>query len=155
MTEGDQVWGVAYHIIPSKVKEVQEYLDIREINGYSIQYTPFHRADSQGSDIRWLVYIGMPDNPQFVGPLLLDDIARKINESVGPSGENRDYLLQLEVALNDLSPESVDVHVSDLARRVRALVPPERTADEILPVAQRLHKVTSTEEQEEVEKETE
>ena len=30
-TEGDVVWGVAYHIIPSKVKEVQEYLDIREM----------------------------------------------------------------------------------------------------------------------------
>jgi len=30
-TEGNVVWGVAYHIIPSKVKEVQEYLDIREM----------------------------------------------------------------------------------------------------------------------------
>jgi hypothetical protein len=26
------------------VAEVREYLDIREINGYSIQFTPFHPA---------------------------------------------------------------------------------------------------------------
>jgi ChaC-like protein len=30
-TEADVVWGVAYHIMPSKVKEVKEYLDIREM----------------------------------------------------------------------------------------------------------------------------
>ena len=31
LSEGDRVWGVAYHIIPDKVAEVREYLDIREM----------------------------------------------------------------------------------------------------------------------------
>ncbi|KAK5199212.1 hypothetical protein LTR72_001337 [Exophiala xenobiotica] len=151
-TEDDHVWGVAYHIIPSKVKEVKEYLDIREINGYSIQYTPFHPADTGLSDLHCLVYIGMPDNPQFLGALRPQEIAEIINRSIGPSGENREYLLHLEKALEDLSVDSHDEHITDLARRVRALAPPSRMSQP--PVASdTLRKVTSTEEQEEIEKE--
>lgn len=32
----DKVWGVAYRIEAEHVEEVKEYLDIREINGYTI-----------------------------------------------------------------------------------------------------------------------
>ena len=151
-SEDDQVWGAAYHIIPAKVKEVQEYLDIREINGYSIQYTPFHPADPSMDNIRCLVYIGMPDNPQFMGPLEPADVAKKINESRGPSGENREYLLQLELALSMLGSKSGDEHVSDLARRVRAMAHLERgkTMDEARGYPR--HQVGSSEEQEEIEK---
>lgn len=105
------------------MKEVQEYLDIREINGYSIQYTTFRPADSQRSDIKCLVYIGMPDNPQFLGALDPQEVALTINESKGPSGENREYLLNLEHALLELSPDSRDDHITDLARRVRTMKP--------------------------------
>jgi len=153
-TESDRVWGAAYHIVPAKVKEVQEYLDIREINGYSIQYTPFHPADPEKDDIRCMVYIGMPDNPQFLGALTPADVAETIHQSRGPSGENREYLLQLEEALTMLSSESGDEHISDLARMVRAKTPVQRKElvgqDEGLP----LHKVGSTEEQEEIEKDS-
>lgn len=124
--EDDFVWGVAYRIKAEKVKEVQEYLDIREINGYSIQYTPFHPANPEQADIHCLVYIGMPDNPQFLGALDPAKVAQTINESKGPSGENREYLLNLEQALLELSVESKDDHITDLARRVRAMKPPDR-----------------------------
>lgn len=119
--EDDRVWGVAYRIIPENVDEVRKYLDIREINGYTIQYTDFHPADKTIPDVRCVVYIGLPDNDQFLGPLEPCAIAAKINESRGPSGENRDYLLNLEHALLELSPESRDEHISDLASRVRAM----------------------------------
>ncbi|EXJ88309.1 hypothetical protein A1O1_05239 [Capronia coronata CBS 617.96] len=151
-TESDRVWGVAYHIIPAKVDEVREYLDLREINGYSIQYTPFHPADPSIPDIHCLVYIGMPDNPQFLGARPPQEIAETINASIGPSGENREYLLQLEHALNHLSPDSGDEHVTDLARRVRALPRPARVPP-ISPPEHALKRVGSTEEQEEIEKE--
>ncbi|KAM3463941.1 hypothetical protein NHJ6243_002903 [Beauveria neobassiana] len=116
----ERVWGVAYRIRPDKVAEVKEYLDIREINGYSIHYTPFQPADGS-APIRTLVYIGTPDNDQFVGPQDPQALAEHIFRSRGPSGLNRDYLFGLDAALEKLSPESGDEHVADLARRVRAL----------------------------------
>jgi glutathione-specific gamma-glutamylcyclotransferase len=146
-----KVWGAAYHIIPEKVKEVQDYLDIREINGYSIQYTNFQPADTKLPNIRCLVYIGMPDNPQFLGALHPHDVATRINQSVGPSGENREYLLQLEEALNSLHHSSGDEHITDLARRVRAMARPDRKAQVPQASTSGLSR-THTEEQEEVEK---
>ncbi|KAF6845262.1 Gamma-glutamyl cyclotransferase-like domain-containing protein [Colletotrichum musicola] len=117
----DRVWGVAYRIKSDKVAEVKDYLDIREINGYTIHYAPFYPAD--GSEpIRTLVYIGTPDNDQFVGPQDPQALAEHIYKSRGPSGLNTDYLLELEEALNALSPESGDVHITDLSNRVRAII---------------------------------
>lgn len=116
-----------------------EYMNIREINGYSMQYTPFQRpedmsatyqdvhvptstttVDGKGA-IKCLVYIGLPDNPQFLGPQDPQALAEHIVKSRGPSGENKDYLYELEAALNNLSPESEDEHISDLAKRCRAV----------------------------------
>ncbi|KAK4226917.1 glutathione-specific gamma-glutamylcyclotransferase [Podospora fimiseda] len=132
-TAPDKVWGVAYRIIPDRVAEVKEYLDIREINGYTIHYTPFHPAadvdpsllphDSRGEKgpVKTLVYIGTPDNEQFVGPQDPQELAEHIYRSEGPSGLNRDYLWGLEKALDSLSPESGDEHVTDLSNRVRTI----------------------------------
>ncbi|KOS19744.1 Cation transport regulator-like protein 2 [Escovopsis weberi] len=116
----ERVWGVAYRIPPHHVEEVKAYLDIREINGYSIHHTPFHPADG-APPLRTLVYIGTPDNAQFVGPQDPQALAEHIARSCGPSGLNRDYLLNLHHALCDLSPDSRDDHVDDLVRRLEAL----------------------------------
>lgn len=126
-----KVWGVAYRIEPAHVAEVKEYLDIREINGYSIHYTAFHPSPSSPSDdavqnpkepIRTLVYIGTPDNDQFTGPQDVEALAEHIYRSEGPSGLNRAYLLSLDEALRELGPESQgDEHVADLSARVRAI----------------------------------
>ncbi|OAL44268.1 ChaC-like protein [Pyrenochaeta sp. DS3sAY3a] len=128
----ERVWGAAYHIPATHVAAVRSYLDIREINGYSIQFTPFHPAsnntsttsqstNSDPTPIRCLVYIGLPSNPQFLGAQHPDALARKILASRGPSGENREYLFNLEEALLGLSPQSGDEHVSDLVRRCTVL----------------------------------
>ncbi|KAF4555785.1 Glutathione-specific gamma-glutamylcyclotransferase-like protein [Elsinoe fawcettii] len=104
-------WGAAYRIPAPKVKEVREYLDIREINGYSMQYVPFTPAPSFKSDedldapIPCLVYIGLPDNPQFVGPQDPQTLAEHIVTHRGPSGLNKDYLYELDTALLELSTE--------------------------------------------------
>lgn len=115
----DKVWGTAYRIETSKVDEVRQYLDIREINGYTIHYTPFQPADGS-PPIRTLVYIGTPDNDQFMGPQDPQLLAEHIYKSEGPSGLNKDYLLSLETSLDGLSAESGDGHVKDLAQRLRA-----------------------------------
>ncbi|KAK4997452.1 hypothetical protein LTR66_003147 [Elasticomyces elasticus] len=134
-----RTWGAAYHIPAPKVAEVREYLDIREINGYSMQYTPFHvspsyeEKHSTAGPINCLVYIGLPDNPQFLGPQDPQALAEHIVRSRGPSGENRDYLFELDQALAELSKESGDEHVHDLARRCREIestLSPNRTKAE-------------------------
>lgn len=115
------MWGVAYRIQRDKVAEVKDYLDIREINGYSIQHTPFHPSDSSPT-IRTLVYIGTPDNPQFVGVQDPQALAKHISQSHGPSGPNPEYLFSLESSLVELSEDAGDDHVSDLSTRVRSIL---------------------------------
>ncbi|KAK5134382.1 hypothetical protein LTR08_006562 [Meristemomyces frigidus] len=121
-----RVWGAAYRIPALHVAEVKAYLDIREINGYSIQYTPFHPSSSSAPGkpvemIQCLLYIGLPSNPQFLGPQDPQALAEHIARSRGPSGENREYLYLLEQALGQLGEGSGDAHVSDLARRCRGV----------------------------------
>lgn len=122
-----RVYGAAYRIPREHVKEVQEYLDVREINRYSIRYTPFHPAPSKDNHPLQpiqicLVYIGLPSNPQFVGKQDPQDVAEVIATSVGPSGRNSEYLFMLEEALERFGEGSGDGHISDLAGRVRALM---------------------------------
>jgi glutathione-specific gamma-glutamylcyclotransferase len=170
LTAPEKVWGVAYRIVKDKVAEVQSYLDIREINGYSIHWVPFHPADPAQLVIpRTLVYIGTPENEQFAGPQEPQALAEHIWRSVGPSGPNREYLWELEQSLDKLSPESGDEHISDLAERVRQIHQREKKerqgaehvggAESLAPVRlpssqpqDDMHKVRSVEEQEETEK---
>ena len=68
----------------------------------------------------------MPNNPQFLGPQNPDELAAHILRSRGPSGENREYLYNLEKALQQIQTDlgvtvEVDDHVSDIARRARAM----------------------------------
>lgn len=107
--------------MPAKVEEVRSYLDIREINGYSMHYTTFQPADATKPPIQTLVYIGTPDNPQFVGAQDPQELAEHISRSRGPSGENKEYLFMLEKSLEELCSESTDEHVNDLAARVRKI----------------------------------
>lgn len=57
-----------------------------------------------------------------MGPQDIQALAKHIYRSEGPSGLNRDYLLGLDKALQELSPESGDEHVTDLSDRVRAVM---------------------------------
>jgi cation transport protein ChaC len=120
-TNAGKVWGVAYRIEASKVEHVKDYLDIREINGYTMHFTSVQPADMAVPPIRALVYIGTPDNPQFVGPQDPRELAEHIFKSEGPSGKNKDYLLMLDESLGALSRDSGDGHVEDLAGRVRRM----------------------------------
>lgn len=153
-SESDKVWGTAYRIEAEKVDEVREYLDIREINGYTIHFTPFHPADGS-STIKTLVYIGTPENDQFMGPQDPQDLAEHIYKSKGPSGLNKDYLLSLETALDTLSPESGDGHIKDLAERVRKIEQRNTKGERPAPyhaLERELKNIGSTDEQEETEK---
>jgi cation transport protein ChaC len=127
----EKVWGAAYHIPAEFAAEMIEYLDIREAGGYSAQYTTFIVAGAADKEdhgptpdtFKCLVYIGLPENPHFLGPQEPQTLADHILKSKGPSGENREYLFMLEESLRGLDPQrdlaQIDLHVSDLVRRCR------------------------------------
>ncbi|KAL2815461.1 ChaC-like protein-domain-containing protein [Aspergillus granulosus] len=131
----NRVWGAAYHIPSSHAEEVHDYLDVREIDGYSVHYTPFHpfspdsaapktALESVSSPITCMVYIGQPSNPQFLrDPARREpqDVAEVISRGHGQSGKNTEYLYLLEKALEGIGLGSADMHVTDLVRRVRAI----------------------------------
>ena len=108
--------GMAYLITP----QVFAHLDHREKNGYLRLATDIDFAD--GSSEVGLVYIATADNAAFLGEASEFDIARQIAASHGPSGANRDYLLDLAAALRALQMQ--DAHVFAIERYLNALPSP-------------------------------
>lgn len=127
------VWGTAYRIPLVYKEKVKTYLDIREINGYTIEYVDFYPSPTiltttnmqppeQYETIKTLLYIGLPSNPNFLGVQPSSDVAEVIAKSEGPSGENREYLFMLEEALENLGLGSRDDHISKLSIMVRQIL---------------------------------
>lgn len=119
--EGDIVWGVAWHIDPSKSCEVRQYLDDREKFGYTPQSVNVYQHDEQGNEVvaieDALIYVGLPDNEAFVGPSKsLRDLAEYIYTCEGPSGRNDDYVLKLANACRNLSSDVQDSHLFTLEK---------------------------------------
>ncbi|MFY0990121.1 gamma-glutamylcyclotransferase [Halomonas sp. C05BenzN] len=106
--------GMAYRITP----EVLRPLDVREKNGYLREVIRLHFDDDrvEEASAEGLVYLATEDNAAFLGDAPLDTIAEQIAMAHGPSGPNRDYLLNLAQALRELGVD--DPHVFALARRL-------------------------------------
>jgi glutathione-specific gamma-glutamylcyclotransferase len=107
---GARCKGMAFRVSP----DVFEHLDVREKNGYLRFSTPMEFDN--GAVEEGLVYIATEDNAAFLGPATSEDIARQIARSIGPSGPNRDYLLNLAEALRDLGDH--DAHVFEIERHL-------------------------------------
>lgn len=105
--------GMAYLITP----QVFDHLDYREKNGYLRVVTEI--AFEDGGSAEGLVYIATEENAAFLGPASELEIARQIAASVGPSGRNSDYLIELAQALRTL--EKNDPHVFAIEQHLRAL----------------------------------
>jgi cation transport regulator ChaC len=103
--------GMAYLITP----EVFGHLDHREKNGYLRLATDIHFED--GSCAEGLVYIATAENAAFLGAASERDIARQIAAAHGPSGPNKDYLIDLAQALREMDKE--DAHVFEIERFLR------------------------------------
>ena len=102
--------GMAYLITPA----VFAQLDLREKNGYLRIATEIHFGKNNQAE--GLVYIATAENAAFLGPAPEAEIARHIATSSGPSGPNRDYLLQLAAALRELHAH--DRHVFEVERHL-------------------------------------
>ena len=105
--------GVAYRIAPATF----DGLDVREKNGYLRERVTLML--DQGATVTGVVYIAAPGNAAWLGPTSDAAIARHVNQSVGPSGRDRDYVLRLAAALRDLG--AGDPHIFAVAAELQAL----------------------------------
>ena len=117
------VWGVAYRIPSAEIAQVRSHLDYREKGGYEAReviFNPYPPHPEVGI-IHLNVYIGTKDNPYFLGPAPVKEMAHQIYHSVGPSGPNKDYLLNLACALRSIAPHVTDTHIFSLEEEVKAI----------------------------------
>jgi len=89
--------------------EVFEHLDHREKNGY--ERVAVEIAFESGS-VNGIVYRASESNAAFLGPAPLKEMAAQINRCVGPSGSNREYVLELARALRGMGYS--DQHVFEV-----------------------------------------
>lgn len=124
--------GMAYRIGP----EVLGPLDVREKNGYLREIVTLHfshtasqtasqpqsQAEAQEASsterAEGLVYLAGQDNAAFLGDAPHGVIAEQIAQAHGPSGPNRDYLLNLAASLEAMSVE--DAHIRELVHHLPA-----------------------------------
>lgn len=102
-----QVWGRAWQLTQDQQEATLALLDHREKGGYGRQTHTIHTA--WGEQLEALVYIGGDQNPNYLGPAPLEEMARQILAASGPSGHNLDYLLKLAQSLRQM--QATDEHV--------------------------------------------
>jgi len=127
LVESDGVlWGMAYAIARAAWPETEAALELREQQGYArlsvdIGLTAGEQAGRVTETVAGLLYVATPANPYFVGPEPLEVTADVVRRSRGPSGNNVDYVLELDRTLAAMG--AADPEVSALAERVRVARP--------------------------------
>jgi cation transport regulator ChaC len=108
---GEVCWGMAYQLEPERADAVLASLDLREKGGYQRLEVEVELAD--GGRVAAITYRASEDNDHFAGPAPLDSIAEVVRSARGPSGENREYVIELARALRAIGAD--DPHVFALA----------------------------------------
>ena len=103
--------GVSFRVDNKDKEDVIKYLDYREKGGYQLAEMLFHPSENCHKPFTVLVYMATKDNPNYLGPAPEHEIARQIIASVGPSGPNLEYFLNLVESLQQLGPSHVDNHL--------------------------------------------
>jgi len=110
-------WGVAYRISSANSEKVLSSLNIREKGGYSLEKVKIYFSNSSKDWVKGLVYIGKPNNPNYLGPEISKRIAEQVINSSGPSGPNYEYVYRLTEALHAMGAN--DPHVFEIEKLVR------------------------------------
>jgi len=124
----DEVWGVAYEVCDVRWEQsVAAHLDHGEKGGYERREEVFHpRASAEedgdgqseaGKPVT--LYLGSRSDRLFAGELTDEKAAEVIARAVGPSGANKEYLINLAAAVKERRfPE--DGHLASLEKLVKA-----------------------------------
>ena len=110
----DTCWGTAYRLSTNTARETIGNLDYREKGGYEQLRTTIEFIDNTA--VNGVTYIARPGNEHFLGAASDDEIAEQIRSSAGPSGSNKEYIIELN---NTLQSHNIqDTHVEKLTRLV-------------------------------------
>ena len=128
-----RVHGVAYRIPDEQVAHVLDELDFREKGGYTravVEVLPTHptgtsststsSTSSNGGMIKALLYTANAENPNFHQPSTLEEAAHIVAWGRGPSGENKEYLLEVDAYLRRVGAECEETFV--LTKRVEEVL---------------------------------
>jgi len=102
---GAVCWGMAYGVEPASADSILAALDFRERAGYKrieVDVELAASVEQPRSTISAVTYRATETNRNFAGPAPLPEIAAVVAEAVGPSGANRDYVLELAKALREI-----------------------------------------------------
>ncbi|XP_008287978.1 cation transport regulator-like protein 1 [Stegastes partitus] len=106
-------WGVAYEVSESQVQESLQYLNMREVvlGGYMTKMVEFIPKERSHGPLLALVYIATSDNPMYLGPASIKDVAAQIATCRGNTGHNIEYLVRLADFMRHYCPEVEDEHL--------------------------------------------
>ncbi len=112
-------WGIAYRVEVPGLEAILAQLDHREQGGYDRLELAVHGPEGRVMTERAITYVATPRNAEWLGEAPLDAIVAQIHERAGPSGKNRDYVLELAAALERHGVQ--DEHVEAVAQALRRL----------------------------------
>jgi cation transport regulator ChaC len=116
-------WGVAYQVAGDSLESIFSYLDYREKGGFSRHHIDFYPRTDRTTHPQPIsntyVYVAQDDNPNYLGPAPILEMAQQIFLSTGPSGSNQEYLTRLAQRLRIMGVN--DEHVFELEQHVHAL----------------------------------
>ena len=124
----DHCRGVAYLVSNLDIEQTFTQLDHREKNGYtrlSLSLSLSLKLESETASatqktVAGITYIASENNEAYRGPAPIKQIAKEIFQSIGPSGTNIEYLLELAEALRVRAID--DPHIFALETEVLALL---------------------------------
>ncbi len=120
-----RVWGVAFEVVGRvQIQQAMDHLGMREclLGGYNAEIIPFHLRGSYDQTVPVVVFNALPDNPHFLGPAALDDLANQVVSSKGPCGHNVEYVTRLAEFVRHQIPEDSDEHLFDLESHIMKLL---------------------------------
>jgi len=106
-----------YQIDPAQEEAVMKKLNHREKAGYDLIDVA---VETKAGIVLAKTYVGNATNPHFLGPAPLRDMLSQIRRCHGPSGSNKDYVLELAKALREVETPSEEPELFVLATALGA-----------------------------------
>jgi len=114
-------WGTVYCIPDEEAATILKNLDYREKGGYIREEVDVYIHGRDAPVVtKSILYVASEKNGHFLGESTLEEVAHQIYRSVGPSGPNVDYLLNLADSMRKMN--AIDPHITALETLVLDLV---------------------------------